>query len=355
MLGWLGRHRGGLRRLAIDGRLGSPEDILACLAGAPLRELVLTNNAAVGADAGRVLRPLGSLSGSLTSLDLGSNRLRQLPAELSALRALGALSLSGNSVLWQGGEAGLRPLQHLTSLTRLALGSCRLKRLPQQLSALRGSLKELDLSFNAWPAGEAGRSALQPLAHLSLLTRLDLHSCGLESLPPQLSSLSVLRDLNLNSNAALVRGGASALAPLGHLQALTRLRMCGCWVSRLPPKLPALESLVDLNLSGNEALGKWGEGALLCLERAPNLTRLDISWCGLASIPPQVTGLPALAELDLRGQEGLGGPGGGGGALKELLRAPALVRVDLRGCRLLQAATAPVVEVLEARRVEVVL
>lgn len=141
--------------------------------------------------------------------------LTRLPPALAALAPhLMDLDLESTSErgLWAGGEAQLAPPSSLTALTRLDLTSCKLERLPPELASLR-SLAELDLSLNRPLGGQRGESAAHasakwaPLKQLTALTRLDASICQLRAVPAALAALPALQVLRLAGNSSMCRCG----------------------------------------------------------------------------------------------------------------------------------------------------
>ncbi|GAB4822941.1 hypothetical protein N2152v2_009987 [Parachlorella kessleri] len=96
-----------------------------------------------------------------------------------------------------------------------------------------------------------------PLAQLgSCLTELVLQACHLSCIPPQLSALSMLRRLDLESNKELGSACKAAFKPLAAATQLTQLRLKACRLRRLPRQLSALaSSLKHLDLANNPGLG----------------------------------------------------------------------------------------------------
>lgn len=117
------------------------------------------------------------------------------------------------------------------------LRRCSLCSVPPALSALR-ALQDLDLSFNC--VGRGGEGACQPLRHVTSLTRLALVACSLRALPAQLSALKGLQDLAVDRNEALGAGRMGTFAPLAALTALTRLGLRACLLNKLPQHVAAL-------------------------------------------------------------------------------------------------------------------
>jgi Leucine-rich repeat (LRR) protein len=277
---WLSRRRAACRRLRLSlGAAGAEAlGLLGCPEGGCLRALELSSHQLVeDGEAGfQALRHMGSL----TRLELRGGLLATLPSHLSCLRALAMLDLSRNRHLGEAPpELTLWPLQHLLGLTALDLSSCGIKRLPAYLSSLRG-LAALDLN-TAGVGGEGAEAALQPLRHLMALTSLNLRWCGLTALPSHLSALTNLAVLDASRNMQLGSGGEAATQPLQQLTAVTALDLSYCGLEALPPQLPALRRLAALGLSGNLKLGEGGEAAWQPLRQLRALTRLDLTRCNV--------------------------------------------------------------------------
>ncbi|GAB4822455.1 hypothetical protein N2152v2_009501 [Parachlorella kessleri] len=245
------------------------------------------------------------------------------------------LELSSHQPVHNSEEA-LGALRDLTRLTRLeARGGFLGTSLPSHISCLR-QLAVLDVSRNT-QLGQLG--ALHVLESLSAsLTSLDLGSCGLRRLPASITALRRLAALDLNTNSLGGDGqeGSAPLAALSYLVALTSLCLRWCGLATLPPTLSRLRKLAVLDASRNNGLGAGGDSTLEPLQHLTSLAALDISYCGLTSVPPQLGHLPALAVCRMSGNLRLGeGPGGEGGwcALKQLR---ALTRLDLTRCNVQQ-------------------
>lgn len=191
-----------------------------------------------------VWAPLAHLQ-RLTRLDLTRCGLSALPAQLSSLPALAALSLAQNKSLGGGSAAAFAPVGALTALRTLDCSDCGLGYLPHQLSACT-ALTALCISDN-WAMGSAAAGGVMVpnptalLARLPALRRLSAARCAFVTLPAELGALgTTLEELELSSNP-LGLGGGPALRPLAQLTALTRLALNACVLDAVPKQLTALQ------------------------------------------------------------------------------------------------------------------
>ncbi|XP_062318441.1 p53-induced death domain-containing protein 1 [Osmerus eperlanus] len=193
-----------------------------------------------------------------------------------------------------GLDGALEVLPHLTQLRSLAIRGHRLcdtqgSLLPGLLTALPSSLtslsllKHLDLSFNALSSFPL---CLVSLPHLSSLL---LSHNQLTTLPPDIGQLSSLSYLTLLGNQLV-----SVPQSLGQLKTLQNLDLSYNFLQSLPEEIGALEALVKLQLSHNN-LKRLPEtmGSLL------SLRELVIHSNDLRVIPQCLTFLPLL-EMDVR-------------------------------------------------------
>lgn len=145
---------------------------------------------------------LPAVAGTLHTLLLCSCCLQQVPQQLSALIQPTALDLSYNP-LYSSPEAAASTWQHLAllqrQLRRLILEDCELPALPPVLSTLT-ALTELDLSWNALGTADDADTDWQPLTALIGLQVLDLRDCALRHLPAVVGSLAALTELSLSHN-----------------------------------------------------------------------------------------------------------------------------------------------------------
>lgn len=197
-------------------------------------------------------------------------------------------------------QAALRRLRLCGSRDSLAAVVCSLGSCPLQDF-------ELARRGHAPYRGPGHTSALVHVAGLTSLTRLSICRCGIRALPEELSALRLLRVLELGGNPLSVGKGAGPLGTLRHLSSLRRLDLSGCGVTQLPScaQLSALQGLQELELNNNFGFGEeeGGGGASGgSLSVLASLSRLDLSFCGLRSLPPDLSALHALADLDLQVQ-----------------------------------------------------
>ncbi|KAI3423965.1 hypothetical protein D9Q98_009799 [Chlorella vulgaris] len=210
-------------------------------------------------------------------LDLSSYKAIFAP-QLTTLNLSVDLSMLAGSAL-----APLATLQHIESLD---LQACRLRAVPQQVSALT-ALTRLDLSANSWMAG-----GWQHLLPLTKLRNLSLSSCSLTAVPEQLAALTALTALDLEGNY-LVKSWQN-LPPLAQLR---DLNLEDCSLKAVPQQLSALMALTRLNLSWNRRL-KSGWEHLLPMSQLRILYLEGVPLTG-ARAPPELAGLPQLRVFGL--------------------------------------------------------
>ena len=203
--------------------------ILPSLADLPnLRRLDLSTNRLVELPA-----ELWELA-QLEVVDLGSNRLRELDREIGQLMALRVLDLSENRLAELPVE-----LANCTALTELDLYGNRFGEVSAVLLLLP-SLEKLDL------AGNRLDRLPETLKGLADLRQLDLSRNRLTELPECIGDLANLRALNLAENSII------ALTPLTGLKRIEQVNVDGNKVAEIPRELFRIPSLTVLTVHDND-------------------------------------------------------------------------------------------------------
>ena len=256
----------------------------------------------------------------LRALFLSGHKLTQLPPEIAQLTVLQELVLSGNQLIsvpeailnlpklrtlnlrdnqlcalptnWHTPyltelDIGDNPLQVLQigrgwpkRLSRLELSSCRLQALPPEIELLR-NLRMLEATRNPLTTLPAALGQLAKLRELRLtFTQLDV-----TTFPPDLSGMVKLQQFDL-SNTPL--GG---VLPVGvtSLPALAELRADGCRLTGLLPEIGRLKTLHTLRLCNNKIHRLPAEFGQL-----ENLRVLHLNYNPLRSLPPEFVQLRNL-------------------------------------------------------------
>ncbi len=164
----------------------------------------------------------------------------------------------------------------------LDLSGLHLRSLPPKITQLP-QLTELNLAHNRFECLPL------ELSQFPQLTRLNLTHNPLVELPPIIGQFSKLTRLDLAHTPL------GALPPeIGMLAELTRLDLGHNQLANLPPEIAQLAGLTRLCLSHN---------ALTCfppeLAQLAKLTRLDLSHNRLKTLPPEIGRLTTLTVLDL--------------------------------------------------------
>ena len=195
--------------------------------------------------------------------------------------------------------------QLLDQIKELDLSSCCLTVLPPEIGNLT-QLRTLDLNSN--------KLATLPseIGNLTQLKMLDLNSNQLATLPPEIGNLTQLQLLFLNSNKL-----ATLPPEIGNLTQLKILFLDSNQLATLPPEIGNLTQLLELSLSSNQLAALPSEiGKLTGLRRFSlkenrfktfpleigNLVQLKILFLDnnqLATLPPEIGNLTQLQTLVL--------------------------------------------------------
>ncbi|XP_050244407.1 disease resistance protein RPV1-like isoform X3 [Quercus robur] len=265
---------------------------------------------------------------SLKSLNLsGCSTLVKLSENLGNIKTLKELDVSGIAItglpLSIGHLIGLTKLDlrdcknlsslpnscySLMSLKSLNLSGCsKLVKLPENLGNIK-TLKELDVS------GTAITGLPLSIENLIGLTKLDLRDCkNLSSLPNSCYSSMSLRTLNLSGCSKLDELPEN----LGKIESLEELDLGGTAITGLPSSVVHLKNLKVVSLCGCVGLSsnKLTRFSLMQPRRSPDpmstlersliglcsLTKLDLSYCNVQTIPKVLGCLSSLESLNLRG------------------------------------------------------
>jgi small GTP-binding protein len=121
------------------------------------------------------------------------------------------------------------------------------------------------------------------------LTELDLSSCQLTHLPPEIGQLTHLQSLDLSSNQI------SQLPPeIGQLTNLQTLNLSSNQLSQLLSEIAQLTNLQNLYLDNNQL-----SQLLPQFVQLTKLQTLDLSFNQLSQLPPEIVQLTKLQTLDL--------------------------------------------------------
>ncbi len=166
--------------------------------------------------------------------------------------------------------------------TALYLGGMGITTLPPEISLLT-NLTELDLRNNQF-------GSLPPeIGKLKKLQKLILWNNRLSTIPPKIFLLTNLTKLDLRNNRF------SSLPPeICKLKNLKELNLYGNYISKLPRGIDQLTKLTLLNLGHNHFSTLPSEVGILT-----NLTKLDLRHGNLSSLPPEIRQLKNLKELNL--------------------------------------------------------
>ncbi|XP_073318962.1 leucine-rich repeat-containing protein 69 [Pagrus major] len=217
--------------------------------------------------------------GQGTSLNLTSQKIKEVPECVCRITKLSVLQLNHNSITALPAE--LLSLRHLAELH---LGNNALKELPAVLGHLE-SLKKLYLFSN-----QITVVAPEVIGGLHNLVVLNLNHNQIQRLPPEMKSLSRLQHLSVLDNEL-----EEVPAELGHLTRLTEINLTSNNLSGLPQQLYRCQQLTKLYLARNK-LTSLPEG----IEALTKLQVLDVAGNKLSMFPVQFHLLP-LRELHCEG------------------------------------------------------
>jgi Leucine-rich repeat (LRR) protein len=237
-----------------------------------LRELVINNTH---------LRELPAALNNLVqlkTLDASENKIVQIVADLSQLKALDVLRLRNNSIKLSP-EFKLPP-----SLRVLDISGNGLESFPDSIFD-SNALEELDVSFNNFEFRENGMT----FDRLTNLKRLYIGFNESSHLPNELSALVGLEKLDASGNN-LTR----LPEDIGRLTNLKVLRLARNLLNSLPDSFSELDKLEVLSLQRNQF--QTFPEALLQLDR---LKLLNLRLNGLTALPDDISFMESLVFLNL--------------------------------------------------------
>ncbi|XP_067947674.1 malignant fibrous histiocytoma-amplified sequence 1 homolog [Watersipora subatra] len=229
--------------------------------------------------------PLLSDLSSLVKLSLLHFPLADLPESLSALTQLKVLEFSTHRRSSRDNCFKLEVIAKLTSLEELRVHNSYGISLPMSLSTLE-SLKSLDLhsiSFN-------DKSNSKLLGRMTSLQQLKVTDCNSNVLPKHWLRLPRLKKLDLSSTR-----GDEALDFLSRFPILEELNLSDCQLKPHQLSLSTLKVLKTLNISGNVLYESFPD----VINDLTLLERLDISQCAIPGLPMGFGKLTNLKQLDL--------------------------------------------------------
>jgi Leucine-rich repeat (LRR) protein len=264
---------------------------------------------------------------TINKADIGFERYGEISKEISELKNLSELKLTGSTKSYQTMQyvselTNLMKLQfdyyidtilppeirQLTHLKYLELGKSKLYSLPPEIGNLM-NLQEINLSTN-W-----GQSVSIPkeIGKLVNLKKIDFGWCNIKEIPDEIGNLSNLEELN-------IWGGDLTSLPtdIGKLKKLEKLFLSGNELQNLPAELFNLKDLKFLNLSDNELVELDSN-----IYKLYSLEDLDLSGnINLKVIPESLGMLKMLSNIDLSNTQIKQLP-------KSLINLPKLERIKL--------------------------
>ncbi|MCP4131884.1 MAG: WGR domain-containing protein [bacterium] len=209
----------------------------------------------------------------LTVLDISGNELESIPDEIGNLENLRVLHIKRNKAPL---PATISKLKNLEELSIRGSSNARFSEFPEQITDLK-SLRILDISFNPF-----------------------------KSIPESISKLENLEELNMDHSL----GYLSAIPNLTPLKNLKTLHYDG-GMSNTEDPCPGhslLENIFKLVQLEHLYIDRWGEHKIARkdLEALPpeigsmlNLKSIDLSFCGLKTLPQTFYNLKNLEHINL--------------------------------------------------------
>lgn len=203
---------------------------------------------------------------SVLNLNVSDNQLRAIPSVISKMPRLETLNLRANKI-----SAGFDTDAPIRNLSELDLSDNCIETLPKVIGKMT-DLHTLHLSGNPLKAG------MEALAQLKSLNTLYLTNSGLEALPENIGKAPNLLTLYLDNNKLRER-----FEYLQELTSLESLHLTQNQLTQMPKELVYIKNLKYLDLSENNLGANY-----------------PTKWYAL---PPEISHMDHLIELNLRGNE----------------------------------------------------
>ncbi|KAI9208832.1 uncharacterized protein BJ171DRAFT_577183 [Polychytrium aggregatum] len=218
---------------------------------------------------------------SLKLLNMNHNKIREIGPEIADLKTLAELHMEFNQLTKLPeniGKAG--------SLIRLLLGNNFIKSIPLSFGDL-AQLQELDIKENH----ELYEFPLS-LARLKSLRRLDISNSKIEGIPISLKNWTEMTELILRENGQI----EDMPGIIGNLKVLKKLDAFACSLKGLPDEIGELTELSWLDLRKNHITAL---GIPSTISQLQALSKLFLSNNDLDALPEELCQLSQLQELDV--------------------------------------------------------
>ena len=218
------------------------------------------------------------------ALDLRSNELTVLPAEIRQLTQLRVLDLYCNNLRQQA----IRNICFCSGLQALYVGLNNLAEIPAEIRQLK-QLKRLGLSGN-----QLSQESICHICFCPQLQVLDLGGNQLTELPAEMRQLTQLEKIALHCNNI----SQQAIRNICLCSQLQEIDFSLNQLTELPAEIQQLKQLKILNLGHNNLNQQVIRNICLWFSQ---LRELDLRYNQLVTLPAEIQQLTHLARLDLRG------------------------------------------------------
>ncbi|MFX0022508.1 MAG: leucine-rich repeat domain-containing protein [Candidatus Hermodarchaeota archaeon] len=233
---------------------------------------------------------------SITWLRIFNENLKTLPKNVSNLKNLLTLNLSGEPEREEQGILGKRngveqlpnTIGNLKRLKWIYLSKSKLKSIPKEIGHIE-NLQQLYISDNFL------ESIPNSLKNLQSLKYLDLRKNGLTDIPDWISNLSNLQNLNLSNNRIV-----KIPNELSKIPSLKLLKIDNNYIQNIPTEIGNLKNLQILDLSNNSLVSE----SLMPIFKLQNLKHLDLSYnSDISFLDESINNLTNLEMLNLEGNQ----------------------------------------------------